>query len=221
MSDVRRFGLLGGTFDPIHFGHLDIAAAARDLLALDRIGFIPTHDPPHRPNDPHASAFHRFALVSLAIAGHADCVALDLELRREGPSYTIDTLRALHAEGWRPSQLFFIIGTDAFAEIATWRSFPSVLDAAHFVVLTRPGTSLDAAIARTPELRPRVRLEPPTDENGPTAVILMEARTRDISSTTVRARLSAGQRVDDLLPAPVAHHIEKHHLYGTVDQLHG
>lgn len=214
MSDVRRFGLLGGTFDPIHFGHLDIAAAAQEHLALHRVGFIPSHDPPHRPIDPRASAFHRFALVSLAIDGHAGYVALDLELRRQGPSYTVDTLRDLHAEGWRPSQLFFIIGTDAFADIAKWRAFPAVLDAAHFVVVTRPGTSLDAAIAGTPELGPRIRRDAPRDENAPTAVILMEARTRDISSTTVRARLKAGQAVDDLVPPPVARHIAKQTLYG-------
>ena len=221
MTTVRRFGLLGGTFDPIHHGHLDIAAAARDHFALDRIGFIPAHDPPHRTTEPRASAYHRFALVTMAIDGCDGYVALDLELRRPGPSYTVDTLRALHAEGWRPSQLFFIIGTDAFAEIAKWRSFPAVLDAAHFVVLTRPGTSLDAAIARTPELQPRIRRRPPSDAEASTAVILMEAQTRDISSTVVRTRLRAGQPVDDLLPAAVSRHIAKHNLYGTVDQLHG
>src|SRR5690349_18497299 len=119
MSGRLRLGLLGGTFDPIHFGHLDAAEAAQHALLLDEIVFLPSHDPPHRPADPRASAFHRFALVALAIEGHGRYRASDMELKREGPSYTADTLAAFSREGWDPSQLFFILGADAFAEIAT------------------------------------------------------------------------------------------------------
>src|ERR1044071_5581184 len=121
----RRLGLLGGTFDPIHYGHLDAAAAARQALALDEIRFLPAHDPPHRRTDPRATAFHRFALVALAIDGVDAYTASDAELLREGPSYTIDTLRSIEREGWRPSQIFFILGSDAFAEIASWYAFPA------------------------------------------------------------------------------------------------
>jgi nicotinate-nucleotide adenylyltransferase len=216
-----RIGLLGGTFDPIHYGHLDVAEAARTRLGLDQVALIPSHDPPHRTVEPRASAFHRFALVALAVEGRPEYSVLDLELCREGPSFTIDTLRHLHADGWRPSQLFFIIGSDAFAEIASWKAFPHVLDAAHFAVLTRPGTNLDAALARTPQLAPRLRLERPDDDSGPTAVIALEARTRDISSTEIRTRLMAARTVDDMVPPAVARHIAKHNLYGSVDHLHG
>lgn len=207
---MQRLGLLGGTFDPIHYGHLDAALAARTELGLDQVRVIPAHDPPHRPADPHASAFHRFALVSLAIQDRPWMVASDQELRRTGaPSYTIDTLRDLHAEGWPASQIFFIIGTDAFAEIATWRSYPAVLDAANFVVIARPGTTLAMVTARLPELA------------GKPSIFLVEARTRDVSSTQIRARLAAQQPIDDLVPAAVARHILAHHLYGAVDHLHG
>jgi len=214
MSASTRLGLLGGTFDPIHFGHLDAAAAAQRSLALDEIRFVPSHDPPHRPSDPRASAFHRFALVALAIEGQPSYRASDVELRRDGPSYTTDTLRAVHDEGWAASQIFFILGADAFAEIATWREYPTVLEAANFVVIARPGTSLDAAAARTPSLRARVRrAEDAAFEDENTFVFLVEAQTRDVSSTTIRARLAAGQAIDDLVPAPVARHIVAHRLY--------
>jgi nicotinate-nucleotide adenylyltransferase len=206
-----RLGILGGTFDPVHFGHLDAADAARRALHLDQVWLIPSSDPPHRPVDPLASAYHRFALVALAIQDDESLRASDMELTRTGPSYTADTLRAVARRGWHASQIFFILGSDAFAEIATWREFPAVLDAANFVVIARPGTTLDAAVARTPSLRGRLG----------TSIFLVEARTRDVSSSTIRARLAARQSIDDLVPATVARHIVTHHLYEAVDNLHG
>lgn len=211
MIAAGRLGILGGTFDPIHFGHLDAADAARRALALDQVCVIPSSDPPHRPVDPLASGFHRFALVALAIQGRDELRASDMELRRGGPSYTADTLRALTRDGWQASQLFFILGSDAFAEIATWREFPAVLDAANFVVIARPGTTLDEATGRTPSLRDRLNV----------SIFLVEAHTRDVSSSTIRARLAAGQSIDDLVPAAVARYIVAHHLYASVDNLHG
>jgi nicotinate-nucleotide adenylyltransferase len=222
MSAHRRLGVLGGTFDPVHFGHLDAGDAAQSALALDEVRLIPAHDPPHRPVDPRASAFHRFALVSLAIAERPSWRASDAELARPGASYSIDTLRALHAGGWTASQIFFILGADAFAEIATWREFPDVLDASHFVVVARPGMTLDEAVARTPQLGARMRQ--PGDAgagSGETAVFLVAARTRNVSSTEIRTRLAAGLPIDDLVPASVARHIVAHQLYGAVDDLHG
>jgi nicotinate-nucleotide adenylyltransferase len=169
-----------------------------------------------------ASGFHRFALVSLAIQGDEALRASDMELQRTGPSYTADTLRALSRQGWKPSQLFFILGTDAFAEIAAWREFPEVLDAANFAVISRPGTTLDAAAARTPAVRDRLRHAGEDTFAGPsTSIFLVEARTRDVSSSAIRARLAAGASIDDLVPAAVARHIVAHHLYEAVDNLHG
>ena len=221
MSARGRLGLLGGTFDPIHFGHLDCADAARTALQLDEVWLVPSRDPPHRVGRPLASPFHRVALVALAIEGRAGYRVSDMELERTGPSYTAETLRALHEDGWHPSQLFFILGSDAFAEIANWHEFPDVLTAANFVVIARPGTSLDAATARTPALRTRMRRagrDVPDDRNP--HIILVEAPVRDISSTVVRARLAADQPIDDLVPAAVARHIRTHQLYGAVGDLH-
>jgi nicotinate-nucleotide adenylyltransferase len=219
---TRRLGVLGGTFDPIHFGHLDAGDAARAALGLDEVLVLPSHDPPHRPVDPHASAFHRFALAALAIDGREGWRCSDLETARDGPSYSADTLRALHACGWPRSQIFFILGADAFAEIATWREFPAVLDLAHFAVIARSGTTLEAAASRTPALRPRMRHA--AEARGQLvdpALFLVEAQTRDVSSTAIRARLAAGLPIDDLVPAAVARHILAHHLYFPVDDLHG
>ena len=222
MITSRRLGILGGTFDPIHYGHLDAAHAARRALQLDQVLLIPSFDPPHRPADPMASGFHRFALVTLAIQGNDALRVSDMELARTGLSYTADTLREVARQGWQPLQMFFILGSDAFAEIATWREFPAVLDAANFVVIARPGTTLDAAAARTPALRARLRV-PGQETSGASgaSIFLVEARTRDVSSSTIRARLAARQPIDDFVPAAVARHIATHHLYGAVDDLHG
>jgi nicotinate-nucleotide adenylyltransferase len=125
-------------------------------------------------------------------------------------------------EGWAPWQVFFIIGADAFAEIATWREYPTVLDLAHFVVVARPGATIETAMARTPELRPRVRqasVSPST--GGASGIFVIEATTRDVSSTMIRERLIAGRPIDDLVPSTVARHIVAHHLYRMEDELHG
>lgn len=221
---TRRLGVLGGTFDPVHFGHLDAADAARSALALDEVLFVPSHAPPHRPTHPHASGFHRFALVALAIEGRPGFRLSDMELLRAGRSYTSETLRALHEAGWQPAQLFFILGADAFAEIATWHAFPAVLDAAHFVVIARQGTSIERALARTPDLRRRIRpVAGRFETDGSTGIFRVDAETRDVSSSAIRARVAARQSIDHFVPPRVAWHINAHRLYGTQldGNLHG
>jgi nicotinate-nucleotide adenylyltransferase len=222
MTSARRLGVFGGTFDPIHVGHLDLAEAAWSTLALDELRFVPLRDPPHRVADPRATAFHRFALVSLAIDGHRGYRACDLELARQGPSYTADTLRALRVEGWIPSQIFLLLGADAFAEISTWREFPDVLESAHFAIVGRPGMTPEDALSRTPQLGARVRQHPDeADTRGGTSIFFVTARTRDVSSSAIRARLAARESVAELVPAAVERHILAHHLYGAVGDLHG
>src|SRR5918999_809685 len=115
MTAGTRVGILGGTFDPIHLCHLDAASAAQRALSLDRVLLLPSRLPPHRSAEPRASVFHRFAMAALAAAERSMLVS-DLELLRDGPSYTALTLEALHREGYAPAHLFFITGSDAFAE---------------------------------------------------------------------------------------------------------
>jgi len=212
-----RTGVLGGTFDPVHEGHVAAAEAAGRALALDQVLFIPSHRPPHRAAQPQASAFHRFAMVSLAVGRHPGFLASDLELERPGPSYTADTLRRLREAGYEASQLFFILGTDAFAEIATWRDYPAVLDLAHFVVVARPGQALGLMKAHVPDLVARMRLavEGARDEaeGPPCAVFLVNAATPDVSSTEIRERAARGASLAGLVAPDVERHIGRHRLY--------
>ena len=145
-----RIGILGGTFDPIHLGHLEAATAAERALSLDRILLLPSRTPPHRTSEPRASVYHRFAMAALAAAERGMSVS-DLEVRRDGPSYTALTLEALHREGYAPAQLFFITGSDAFAEVATWHDYPRILQLANFVVVSRPGAPHASELIPNPQ----------------------------------------------------------------------
>jgi nicotinate-nucleotide adenylyltransferase len=141
--------------------------------------------------------------------------ASDLELQREGRSYSFDTLAALHREGLSPLQIFFITGADAFAEIDTWHRYPDVLDAAHFVVVTRPGTTLASLHARLPALTPRMIVPSDlADDEGP-SIILLDAPTPDVSSTDIRRRTARGESLAGLVPLSVAAYISEKSLYRT------
>jgi nicotinate-nucleotide adenylyltransferase len=213
VSARPRVGLLGGSFDPIHCGHLALARAATRALDLDQLRFIPSARPPHRPDSPRASEYHRLEMVRRAAAVDGRWEVSDLELHRPGPSYTSDTLAALHREGLMPLQIFFLTGADAFAEIATWHRYPEVLDAAHFAVVARPGTALDLLRQRLPSLTSRMMTPGDLDRATSPRIILIEAETPDVSSTEIRRRVGAGEPLDGLVPAPVAAYIAQHSLY--------
>jgi len=225
---AARTGIMGGTFDPIHLGHLDAAVAARAALGLDEVWLMPARLPPHRMAEPRASVYHRLAMVRLAADLHAGLVASDLEVNAPGPSYTSATLDRLAGMGWQPWQIFFITGADAFVEIATWRDYPGLLDRAHFVVVSRPGVAVSALASRLPALAPRLiapgaGAEAARARSGSTAVFLIDAPTADVSSTDIRARAATGRPLAGMVPAAVEHYIRQHGLYGpssTADDLH-
>jgi nicotinate-nucleotide adenylyltransferase len=213
MSRLGRVGLFGGTFDPIHVGHLAVATAAQEALALDHVLLLTSLVPPHRPQ-PFASVYHRFAMVALAVQDQPAMRASDFELMAPGPSYTAATLRRLHDRGSPPSQLFFIVGSDAFAEIATWRDYPSFLDAANFAVVTRGSERRDALAAVPREVAGRVRdVRTDPGSGNVTAVFLVCEPTPDVSSTGIRDRVSRGLPIAGLVPPTVEHHINRHDLY--------
>ena len=233
MNEAARVGILGGTLDPIHFGHLDTALAAREALALDRVIIIPARIPPHRTQQPRASPFHRFAMAALAVNGVEGLCASDIELSSPGPSYTADTLERVRASlGLGASQIFFITGADAFADIETWKRYPQVLDLAEFVAVSRPGVSVATLRQQLPALKDRMRLPLRKSDlqsgSGRTSIFLVDAPTSDVSSTEIRRRLQAGLPLTGLVPLAIEHHIQQHGLYGhrpltsfTADQLHG
>lgn len=210
MTVARRLGLLGGTFDPIHCGHMDAAAAAQAAVGLTELWLVPSHLPPHRPQ-PTASSWHRFAMVALAAAGRAAWRASDIELAHAAPSYTADTLGRLHAGGLRPCELVFILGADAFAEIESWHAYPNVLDMAHFAVISRPGHDATALRHSLPGLAHRMTDAIPPD--GPVTIVLLDRPTADVSATAIRRRRAEGRSIAGLVPAPVAQHIDQHGLY--------
>lgn len=210
---LRRIGILGGTFDPIHCGHLDIATAAQNALGLARMFVIPSNVPAHRPQ-PFASSFHRFAMVALAVAGRPGWRASDLELRSEPPSYTTATLAQFHDRGYAPSELFFVMGADAFADIETWKDYPRLLDDAHFVVVSRPRCSVRELAGRLPALAPRMAEAPPDpDLHRAPVIILIDQTTADVSSTAIRQRRATGEPIAGLVNVGVQQHIEQHGLY--------
>jgi nicotinate-nucleotide adenylyltransferase len=211
---ARRIGILGGTFDPIHRGHVDLGRAAQSALGLTHVFVVPTHMPPHRAQ-PVASSYHRFAMVALTVAGRAGWQATDVELGQDRTSYTSLTLLRFHDRGFAPFELFFLIGADAFIEIGSWKDYPDILDRAHFAVVSRPGCPVADLPRRLPELAARM-----TPAGLGTAVlhdacviVLIEAPTAEVSSTAIRSRLAAGQAITGLVEPHVQQHIEQHELY--------
>ena len=201
-----KLGVVGGTFDPIHNGHIAAGRAAQDALELDAMLLVPSHIPPHRLDPVRATSEQRFEMARLAAQDFRGWSASRLEIDRTGPSYTFDTLTALKQRGDVEWQLFFIIGADAFAEIASWSRYPAVLDLANFVVVSRPGITLDSLHDRVPSaFRDR--------QSASTRVILLEAHTPDISSTDIRRRVRSGDSLTGLVPDAVARYIAAHALY--------
>jgi nicotinate-nucleotide adenylyltransferase len=213
---ARRIGLLGGTFDPIHCGHVDVGDVAVRALKLSRLFVITSNVPPHRPQT-LASAYHRFAMVSLAVLDRPHWRATDLELRHDAPSFTSRTLDLFRDRGYLPHELFFIIGADAFAEIESWRDYPNILNATHFAVVSRPGFSVNELPRRLPQLAARMA-PPPIDEVAQLEplIFLLDAPTADVSSTAIRQRRVDGQPITGLVPANVQQHIEHHGLYWSM-----
>ena len=214
MKIERRIGVLGGTFDPIHNGHLDVADAARRACALGTVLLVPARVPPHRAAAPHAPAAHRFAMAAMAAHARDDLCVSDIEMRDSGPSFTSVTLARLAAYGYRPAQLFFITGADTFADIASWHDYPAVLDRSHFVVVSRPGHPV-ATLRAQSDIRPRMREatgKRRTDSES-VSIWLVDAATRAVSSSALRRRLTEGQPIDEFVPDAVARHITKHGLY--------
>jgi nicotinate-nucleotide adenylyltransferase len=209
---VQPLGILGGTFDPIHFGHLRPAAEVLAALALAEIRFLPAANPPHR-HAPLVSAADRLAMVELAIAGHAGFVSDDRELRRGGPSYMVPTLESLRAEvGNRP--LCLLLGIDAFLGLETWYQWARLPELAHLVVLTRPGWTFPEAAALPAWARDRMATGAGELAQFPAGRIYYQPVTpQAISASAIREKIARGESVQGLVPEAVWEYIGRHRLY--------
>jgi nicotinate-nucleotide adenylyltransferase len=217
-----RLGLLGGTFNPIHLGHVQAARIVKERCRLDRVLFIPSFIPPHKEGQDVASAQHRFSMVQLAIKGEPGFEASTLEIDSPGTSYSIDTLDRV-SQSQPEAEVFFILGIDAFLEIATWKDYEKVLDRCSFIVISRPGYLLEEARSVLDgRLQGRMKdlgisgewgdsLSP---EAGPT-IYLLEIDALDIASSEIRRRLFSGASIADMAPESVREYIKEHRLYMT------
>ncbi|WP_240983213.1 nicotinate-nucleotide adenylyltransferase [Acididesulfobacillus acetoxydans] len=199
---VYRLGVMGGTFDPIHYGHLVAAETARIEFRLRQVLFVPTGNPPHKQEKKISPGELRFEMVRRAVADNPNFSLSRLEIERQGPSYTIDTLRILRKDH-PESDLYFITGTDALREIFFWHEAAEILKLTNFVAVSRPGYEardfLEQARKEHPEAQGRISL--------------LEVPALAISSTDVRARVGRGQSIRYLLPEAVRRFIEEKALY--------
>lgn len=203
---MARVAILGGTFDPIHLGHLAAAQGVLHLAGVEQVIFMPNRQPPHKVGQAVTPALHRIAMVRLAIAGNPAFALSDLELRREGPSYTIETVRALQAE--RPDwQAAFIIGMDSLLEIRTWREYEALLQMTDWLVVARPGYDTARGRQLLAELGPRLSAR----------VRLLEIPGVAVSSTVLRHLAAQGYPLRYLVPDEVAEYVEAHRLYTGPD----
>ncbi|PZG16986.1 nicotinic acid mononucleotide adenylyltransferase [Micromonospora craterilacus] len=194
-EDNRRIGIMGGTFDPIHQGHLVAASEVADRFGLDEVIFVPTGQPWQKADVPVSSAEDRYLMTVIATASNPRFQVSRVDIDRGGPTYTVDTLRDLHAEYGPKVQLFFITGADALERILSWKDLDEIFELAHFIGVTRPGFEL-------------------TDAHLPAdTVSLVQVPAMAISSTDCRARVARGEPLWYLVPDGVVQYIAKRRLY--------
>ena len=212
-----RVGIFGGTFNPIHLGHLRAAEEIREQFDLKRIVFIAAATPPHKTVQGGVSGERRTEMVRLAISGNTRFSVSDIELKRPGKSYSIGTIQFFRKRYGTDLDLFFILGMDAFLEIGSWKSFQELFSLCHFIVMTRPG--FDKPFS--PSILPREIADDFTYDDGEKrfihgdgySVYLGKVTFLDISSTKIREEVSKGRSIRYLLPPEVERYIRSHHLY--------
>ena len=203
MAEIKhRVGILGGTFDPIHNGHLMTAEAVRDEYDMEKVLFIPAAQPPHKLGRKISSAEDRYMMTVLATCSNPYFEVSDIELRREGPSYTVDTVRALIRASGGDTDYYFIVGTDIIREIHTWERIEELLAICPFIAASRPGCRPDAE-----------RRRDLLGDLGVRQIHLLNTPELEISSTDIRERVAEGRSIKYIVPPEVEHYIYKKGLY--------
>ncbi len=211
-----RVGLFGGSFNPIHIGHLRAAEEDREILGLDLVYFVPAASPPHKMEGELASAEHRLQMVRLATKGNRHFMVSDVEIRRIGRSYTVDTARFFRATLRQPATLYLLMGADAFAELDTWKDSAELMRLCNLAVHTRhtngSGTSKDNRIAAARQFGYTRNGNSYVHSSGQT-LTFVDTTVLPISATLIRSKLRAGHSVRYLVPADVCDYIARHSLY--------
>ncbi len=202
MQQLKSLGILGGTFNPIHYGHIVAAECARDAFHLDRVLFVPAARPPHKDLDEVLDSQHRFEMVKIAVKDNPDFEVSALELERKGLSYTVDTIASYQQE-YPGAKIFFIIGVDALLLINTWKDVERLATLCNFIVVTRPGYQLSHEEEHFCEI-PDVIWE---------KILLVPIPELFISSSDIRQRVAQGQTIKYLLPPAIEEYILKNDLY--------
>ena len=214
---MASIGLFGGTFDPVHFGHLRLATELGEAFHLEKVIFIPAGLPYHRGHGAHAGNEQRLTMLKLATARDARFDVDDRELKRSGNTYTYDTLAEIRKERGPDTPLVFLAGTDAFAKIDTWHRWTELFDLAHFAVAVRAND--EAWFSKGPgtiprDIWPRITLNPHELDSAPAGKVMTFAMTPlSISSTAIRAAAGEGASIRYLTPDPVAEFVRSHNLY--------
>jgi len=216
---VRRIGVYGGTFDPVHNGHLSVAAAVLELFALDGILFVPAFVPPHKRTRAISAPYHRYAMLVLATLDQAAMMVSAIELEAPTQPYTIETLKRLQ-QAQPTAQLFFIMGADSFEEVTLWREYERLLGEHNIIVAARPGFRVGETM--TAHLSSRLQAQvvdlcggrrPDRESLAVPHIYLTDVVMADVSASGIREAVSCGRPIDHLVPPPVARYIEKYSLY--------
>jgi len=212
---LSPIGVFGGTFDPIHYGHLRLAEEMAEALGLSEVRFIPAGQPPHR-DIPRTRSAHRLEMVRRAVAGNPRFVADDREIRRASPSYTVDTLAALRGELATDQPLWLLLGADAFLGLPTWHDWRRLFELAHVAVAQRPGANLLLSDVLPSPLRDEMRARQVADGSAMGAggtIVLRSMTPLDISATAIRESLAMQRSARYLLPDAVLDYITQEKLY--------
>jgi nicotinate-nucleotide adenylyltransferase len=214
---VGRTAVFGGSFNPIHFGHLVIADEMLEQLALERVLFVPAAAPPHKPAGSLAPAEDRCEMVRLAVAGRARFEVSDIELRRRGPSFTVDTLEALQRAS---DELILLVGSETFLDLLSWRQPRRIVELARLVVVPRTGSMFDPESTAAQKVLREIgaeRFASSPDAVAPRTVVVLHATSLPISSSELRARSRQGRSLAYRTPDAVIAYIQRRRLYAAAE----
>jgi len=198
-----KIGVLGGTFDPVHRGHILVAEAARDALSLSEVLVVPTGQPILKADERVTPAIHRLAMLRLAVAGIPWIKVSAMEIERNGPSYTVDTIAVLRKQRGDADDIYFIIGWDGLERFPEWREPERILSMCFIAAVPRPGFP-------RPDIRSMEKSVPGITKR----LVFLDKPLTDINSTAIREKAAKGESIDNLVPGPVADYINEHKLYG-------